>query len=50
MDTADFQRILNVNTVGAFVMSKYISKIMISKKNGKIVNISCIRSTIFREN
>ncbi|MCR5586166.1 MAG: SDR family oxidoreductase [Lachnospiraceae bacterium] len=50
MDTADFQRILNVNTVGAFVMSKYISKIMIPKKNGKIVNISCIRSTIFRGN
>ena len=48
--TEDFQRILNVNVTGAFVMSKYAAKAMIPQKKGKIVNISCIRSTIFRGN
>ena len=42
--------ILNVNTIGTFVMSKYVANVMIPQKRGKIVNISCIRSTIFRGN
>lgn len=50
METEDFQKVLNVNTVGAFIVSKYASRIMIAKRRGKIVNISCIRSTIFRGN
>lgn len=48
--TEDFQRILNVNTVGTFIVSKYAAKVMIPQKRGKIVNISCIRSRIFRGN
>ncbi len=48
--TEDFQKILNVNTTGAFIMSKYAAKVMLPQKKGKIVNISCIRSTIFRGN
>ena len=31
-------------------MSKYAAKVMLPQKKGKIVNISCIRSTIFRGN
>ena len=50
ISTEDFQRILNVNTIGTFVMSKYVANVMIPQKRGKIVNISCIRSTIFRGN
>lgn len=49
-ETEDFQKVLNVNTVGAFIMAKYVSRIMIPKRKGKIVNISCIRSAIFRNN
>ena len=50
IETEDFRRVLNVNTVGAFIMSKYVSNIMRLKNSGKIVNISCIRSTIYRGN
>lgn len=50
ISTEDFQKILNINTTGAFVMSKYAAKVMLPQKKGKIVNISCIRSTIFRGN
>lgn len=50
VDTKDFQRILNINTSGTFIMSKVVSKVMIPKNKGKIVNISCIRSTIMRSN
>ena len=50
IETEDFRKVLNVNTVGAFIMSKYVSNIMRLKNSGKIVNISCIRSTIYRGN
>lgn len=33
-----------------FLLSKYVSQKMVKYKNGKIVNISCIRSKIFRSN
>ncbi|MBR4556966.1 MAG: SDR family oxidoreductase [Clostridiales bacterium] len=50
MDTDSFRRIIDVNTTGAFIVSKCVSKFMIEKKQGKIVNISCIRASIFRNN
>ena len=36
----NFQKILNVNLVGTFLVSKYASKIMLQNKKGNIVNIS----------
>ncbi len=50
MENESFQRVLEVNTAGAFLMSKHVSKAMIPRKQGKIVNISCIRASVFREN
>lgn len=50
MDTDSFRRIMDVNTVGVFIMSKYATKTMMEQKCGKIVNISCIRASIFRNN
>ncbi len=50
MDTDAFERVVNVNTKGTFIMSKLASQIMIPQKHGKIVNISCIRASIFRGN
>ena len=48
IETADWENVLSVNLSGLFVLSKYVSRVMIPQKHGKIVNISCIRSSIFR--
>ena len=50
MNADEFKRILNINTVGAFIVSKYASIPMIAAGKGKIVNIGCIRSGIQRKN
>lgn len=36
----NFKRILDVNLIGPFLMSKYIGKLMLNQKSGRIVNIS----------
>ena len=36
----DFRKILDVNLIGTFLVSKYIGKIMYENKNGTIINIS----------
>ena len=50
LELEEWNRVLSVNLTGTFLISKYISRIMIKQKYGKIVNISCIRSKIFRPN
>ena len=50
MDSDAFQNVLNVNTKGVFLMSKYVARTMLAQKRGKIVNISCIRASVFRNN
>ena len=50
MDSDAFQNVLNVNTKGVFLMSKYVARTMLAQKRGKIVNISCIRASVFRSN
>ncbi|MBE5942582.1 MAG: SDR family oxidoreductase [Lachnospiraceae bacterium] len=50
MDSEAFQNVFDVNTKGMFLMSKYVSRAMIPQKRGKIVNISCIRASVFRNN
>lgn len=50
METSDWERILSVNLTGTFVVSKIVAQKMIPNKKGKIVNISCLRSSIFRNN
>ncbi|MCR5213632.1 MAG: SDR family oxidoreductase [Eubacterium sp.] len=50
MDTEAFDKTLSVNMKGTFIVSKYVANAMLSQKNGKIVNISCIRANIFRNN
>ena len=49
-ETSDWERILSVNLTGTYIVSKYVSKVMIPKQKGKIVNISCLRAGIFRNN
>ena len=36
----DFKRTMDVNVIGAFLVSKYVSKDMINNKWGRIINIS----------
>lgn len=48
--TSDWENVLSVNLTGMYILSKYVSRVMIPQKHGKIVNISCIRSSIFRNN
>lgn len=50
LTTEEWNRVLSVNTTGTFIVSKAAAPAMIKNKRGKIVNISCIRSTIFKNN
>lgn len=36
----EFKRILDVNLIGTYLMSKYVGKVMLEQKNGKIINIA----------
>ena len=49
-ETENWEKIISVNLTGMYIVSKYVSRVMIAQKSGKIVNISCIRSSIFRNN
>lgn len=46
----EWNKVLSINLNGTFLLSKYVSKKMIEQKSGKIVNISCIRTKIFKKN
>ena len=46
----EWNKVISVNTTGTFIVSKAAVPVMIREKHGKIVNISCIRSTIFKNN
>ena len=48
MDTADFRKIIDVDLVGPFIMSKYVGKKMIERKAGKIINICSMMSELGR--
>ncbi len=50
LSTDAWDKVISINTTGTFIVSKAVSKEMINQKKGKIVNISCIRSTIFKQN
>lgn len=36
----EFKRIIDVNLIGTFLVSKYVGKVMLEAKKGKIINIS----------
>lgn len=37
---SEFQNVLNTNLLGTFLVSKYVGKVMLKQKSGKIINIS----------
>ena len=46
----EWNKVISVNTTGTFIVSKAVAPAMIRERQGKIVNISCIRSTIYKNN
>lgn len=42
MPVQAFQKVLNVNTTGTFIMSKEVGKVMIKQNSGKIINIASV--------
>jgi len=50
MSFEEWDRVISTNLTGTFLCSKHIARKMIKNKKGKIVNISCIRSMIFKPN
>lgn len=48
MDPQDFRRIIDVDLVGPFIMSKHVVRRMISRKAGKIINICSMMSELGR--
>ncbi len=50
LDITEWNKVIATNLTGVFILSKYTAQKMMKYKRGKIVNISCIRSKIFRSN
>lgn len=50
LEADEWNKVIGINLTSSFIVSKYAVRSMISHENGKIVNISCIRSRIFRPN
>lgn len=50
VETSDWEKIISVNLTGTYLLSKIVSCAMMPCRKGKIVNISCLRGTIFRNN
>ena len=50
MAVADFRKVIDVDLVGVFIMSKLVAKGMIARKSGKIINICSMMSELGRDN
>lgn len=47
-DLSDWKKIIDVNLTGVFLVSQYVSKSMIARKSGKIINICSLQSELGR--
>lgn len=48
MEVSDFEQVIKIDLVGPFIMSKYVAKGMIQRKEGKIINICSMMSELGR--
>jgi gluconate 5-dehydrogenase len=48
MEVADFKQVIDVDLVSPFIVSKYVVKGMIERKEGKIINICSMMSELGR--
>ncbi|HOJ96302.1 MAG TPA: SDR family NAD(P)-dependent oxidoreductase [Methanospirillum sp.] len=50
IEIQEWNKVMETNLTGIFLVTKYVCRVMMNQKRGRIVNISCIRSRIFRKN
>ena len=50
MPVSDFRKVIDVDLVGPFIMSKLVAKGMIARQSGKIINICSMMSELGRDN
>ncbi|RAV28190.1 gluconate 5-dehydrogenase [Sinomicrobium soli] len=50
MKVSDFRKVIDVDLVGPFVMSKLVARDMIRRKSGKIINMCSMMSELGRDN
>lgn len=48
METKDFQQVIDIDLVGPFIMSKYVGRKMIARREGKIINMNSMMSELGR--
>lgn len=48
METEDFRAVIDVDLVGPFIVSKYVGRKMIERREGKIININSMMSEVGR--
>jgi gluconate 5-dehydrogenase len=48
MEVSDYEQVIKIDLVGPFIMSKYVAKGMIQRKEGKIINICSMMSELGR--
>jgi len=48
METEDFRAVIDVDLVGPFIVSKYVGRKMIERREGKIININSMMSELGR--
>jgi len=49
MQTEDYRKVIDVDLVGPFIMGKYVARNMISRKQGKIINICSMMTELGRD-
>ncbi|WP_461533151.1 gluconate 5-dehydrogenase [Sinomicrobium sp.] len=50
MEVADFRKVIDVDLVGPFIMSKLVARDMIKRRSGKIINMCSMMSELGRDN
>ena len=50
MEVEDFRKVIDVDLVGVFIMSKLVGKGMVARQSGKIINICSMMSELGRDN
>jgi gluconate 5-dehydrogenase len=48
MEVSDYEQVIKIDLVGPFIMSKYVAKGMIQRKEGKIINMCSMMSELGR--
>ncbi|MBX2966317.1 MAG: gluconate 5-dehydrogenase [Cyclobacteriaceae bacterium] len=48
MEASDFRKVIDIDLVGPFIVSKHVGKYMINRKAGKIINICSMMSELGR--